>query len=120
MGDSFFQALKWSISAALIIGGIAALAAAERSGSLQPFILAVISFGGAYVMSGSWRKFPGKAVIVSLVFALLTGVAARYLPGYAYVYLNTSLATNVFFLWALLVFIVGVPFMTIVFYIFGD
>ncbi|GJL85164.1 MAG: hypothetical protein DHS20C02_09390 [Micavibrio sp.] len=115
MGESFFQTLKWFISTAFIIGGIAALSAAERTGSIPPLMLAIFSFGGAYIMSGSWRALPGKAIFISFVFVGLCGVAARYVPGIMRVDFGIRLDINFYYIWLGLVFFIGLPLMTVLF-----
>ncbi len=115
MGESFFQALKWFISVAFIIGGVAGLNAAESAGSVEPLMLAVFSFGGAYILSGSWRALPGKAIVISFLFVGFCGFAARYVPGIMRVDFGVRLDVNFYFIWLGLVFLTGIPLMTVLF-----
>ncbi len=120
MGEAFFQALKWFISAALIIGGIGWITTAESSGEPMRVMLAIASFGFAYIMSGSWRSLPSNAGIISVVFVLTCGFFTRYLPGFAYVNFGIALTANFYLLWVGLLFFIGIPFMMFVFHKFNE
>ena len=116
MGESFFQALKWFIAVAFIIGGIAGVNEAESVGSVRPLMLAIFSFGGAYIMSGSWQAIAGKAAVISLVFVMFCGVTAHYIPGILYVNFDIRLDMNFYFIWLGLIFFAGIPFVTVLFH----
>src|SRR5689334_18371785 len=75
MGDYFFKALKWAIFVSLIIMGIAILNWVEQ-GDIRPIILAVFSLGGAYILSGPWRRLPPIPMIISIVLVLALGLLA--------------------------------------------
>lgn len=116
MGEYFFQALKWFISVGFIIGGIAAMNIAEQRAITEPIILAVFSFGAAYIMSSSWRKLNGKAIVISIVYVLACAYGARYVPSIMRVYAGIRIHhIDYYFIWLGLVFFPGIPFMMLMF-----
>jgi len=120
MGDAFFKSLKWVLSAALIIGGIACISYAESRGSAVPLMLAVFSFGGAYILSSSWRSLPWKAVVLSILFVIGLGVLARYVPDLMWVALGRRVDMDYFMIWVLMAAGLGVPLMTVLFHYFEE
>ena len=114
MSDSFLKALKWFLFIVFIIGGIAAVSAVEKYG-VQPVMLAVFSFGGAYLMSNSWRKLPRQAMVTSTILVAVLGFVADYTPEFAAVFLNQFIDMNFYLIWICLTLVVGVPFMMFIF-----
>lgn len=119
MGDSFLKALRWFLFVVFVIGGIAAIVAVEKHG-VQPLMLAVFSFGGAYLMSGPWRELPREAMIASILAVAGLAWLADQLPEILYVYQGILLDMNFYFIWIGLVFGIGVPLMTFMFYKYGE
>lgn len=119
MSDSFLKALKWFLFIVFIIGGIAAVSAVEKYG-VQPLMLAVFSFGGAYLMSNSWRKLPARAMVISTILVAVLGFVADYVPEFAAVFLNQFVDMNFYLIWICLTLVVGVPFMMFIFYKYDE
>jgi len=120
MGTAFFQSIKWGISTAFIIGGIACLSYAERMESSVPLMFGVLSFGGAYIMSTSWRSLPWRAVAISLVFVILWGLASHHVPQFMWDFFRIRIAMDYFFIWGLLAVSTGIPVMTFLFFYFEE
>lgn len=120
MGNAFFNSLKWAISVSFIIGGIACINFAEKTESAGTLILAVFSFGGAYIMSTSWRNLPWKAVVTSIVFVALCGVATHHVPQFLWDFFRIPITMDYYMLWCLLSVSAGIPLMTILLFYFEE
>lgn len=118
MGEIFFKAMKWVLFVSFIIGGIAIIRQIERQG-VEVSILAVFSFGAAYIMSGPWRKLPPKPMTLSVVLVALLALAAQYLPYYLYIYTGERITINFYWLWIILTAVIGAPVMMAVFKRYG-
>jgi hypothetical protein len=119
MFDAFFKALKWFLFVGFVIGGIAAMAAVERYGFKYLF-MAVLSFGVAYLSAGSWRGLPQAQMLVSLLLIGALAAVAYYIPTIGYILFGQEMRPDFFVTWLALVFIPGVPFMTVVFMKYDD
>jgi hypothetical protein len=114
MGELFLKALRWALFVAFIIGGIAAFNYLEKYGMKTGF-LAVCSFGGAYLMSGPWRKLPPKAMVLSILLVAVLAWLADKLPNMYYNFTGNIVYDNFYIVWLGLVFMLGVPAMMWIF-----
>ncbi len=79
-------------------------------------MLIVLSFGGAYLMSGPWRDLDPKPMVLSIISIVLFGLGALYVPPeILYIFLGIEQIVNYYFAWIGLTFFIGIPFMMFVF-----
>ena len=83
-------------------------------------MLAVFSFGGAYLMSNSWRDMPAKAMILSILWAAFSALLASRLPNMAYNMAGIIIPYHFFYIWIGLSFFPGVPIMMFIFKKYGE
>lgn len=120
MIDLFFKSVKWFFFIGFIIGGIAAFVFFQE-GDIKPLILAVLSFGGAYLMSNSWRDMPTKMTIACIVWVLGSALLAFKLPVILYEAAGIVVVQYNFFIrWAAVSFFPGVPVMMYIFRAFDE
>ena len=114
MGEVFFKSLKWFLFVTFFIGGVASIRMIEVLG-FETAILAVFSFGAAYLMSGPWRSLPKFPMALSIILIAAGAYAAQYILHYIYIYFGIRLNFNYYTTWIGLMFFVGTPVMMFVF-----
>ncbi len=117
MSEAFFKALKWYIVAISAIIGTSAFIIADKSGSVAPVMIGVLSYGVVYAVSHFWKEFRGKLLLSSILIFLILSFASPYVPYLMYVLFAYNPASfDPYYTWGLTMAALGIPAMTLVFY----
>lgn len=107
MSEAFLKALKWYILVLFAVIGTSAFMIMDKSGSIRPLMVGILSYGVVYIMSYFWKEFRRKLLFMSImVFLGLTGVAA-YMPDILYIFFGVDPLSfdmedsyDIYYLWA--------------------
>lgn len=119
MAESFMKALRWYFLTLCLIGGTTAMIVSQEANSPRPIILAVVSYGAAYVMAAFWKDFRGKLLFASLFVFLLISFSVPFIQMGLFILFGFDTSDPTEYsqhgIWAIITGLVGVPLMTLVF-----
>ncbi len=117
MRESFFKAFKWYIIAICAIIGTSAFIIADKSGSVKPVMIGVLSYGVVYAMSHFWKEFRGKLLLTSMIIFLILSFASPYIPYLMYIlFAYNPESFDPYYTWGVTMAVFGIPAMTLAFY----
>lgn len=120
MRDAFIRALKWFGVVIFLIGGIGLLHWGDSADSIRPILPAILCLGMAYILGTAFKDLRRRVLLISMIFVTAMAFASQYVDTVVYVVTGTQMYVNFFYGWTALTFVAGVPFMTYVFYKYGD
>lgn len=116
MSELLLKSFKWSLIALFVVIGFSAFMIADRTDSVKPIMIGILSFGIVYVLSIYFKNFRGKLLFWSVaVFVALT-VASNYVPLGFYILFGWNPSYfDPYITWAGTVLLGGMPIMMPVF-----
>lgn len=116
MSESLLQAMKWYVLVFFTIIGTSAFIISDKSGSVKPIMVGIISYGIVYIMSYFWREFRRKILLYSILIFMALTIASAYVPMMAYLLLNVDPNWfDTYYTWAGTM-LIGIPAMVFVFH----
>ena len=105
MGDIFTKTMRWFICCVFFIIGVYCIDRSNNTGSVNPIIFSVFSFGMVYILSKSFYELPRKLLVVNVAVMIGTAIAATFLSyGYGF-----------FVEWTFWSLVIGAPIMATAF-----
>ncbi len=120
MSEAFLKSLKWYLLSLFVIIGAASFIISNNTGSIKPVMVGVIGFGFAYIMSYFWTEFRDKVLFFSIITFFGLSFFTPNSADAIYILFGSraGYGMNEYYLWAMTVGSLGVPIMSIVFYIY--
>ncbi len=120
MSEAFLKSLKWYLLSLFVIVGAASFIISNNTGSIKPVMVGILGFGFAYIMSYFWTEFRDKVLFFSIITFFGLSFLSPNAPDAIYVLFGSraGYSMNEYYLWAMTVGSLGVPIMSIVFYIY--
>jgi hypothetical protein len=109
--SAVYDAIKWYIMSALLVGGFFFVNMADARNSFKPLMPALLMFGGLFIAAYVWHKYDRKVQLLSLVTVIVTAALAYYLPDVIYIATGAIYDVSIWLSWFGLNFVLGVPFM---------
>ncbi|MCK6418743.1 MAG: hypothetical protein L6Q57_07390 [Alphaproteobacteria bacterium] len=120
LSEDFIKSIRWFVIIAPAIVGIYALLLVEVKDTIKPTMVAVLCLGLSFILGTVWKFMKGKILLVTFVLLGLTGIGARYLEEFLYIYLGYIWEAHMVLNWWILAFVIGVPSMYLSFKTFKE
>lgn len=116
MSEAFLKALKWYIMVGFCIIGTSAFIIMDKTGSIKPLMIGVMSYGVVYIMTFFWTEFRRRLLLLSIIVFLVFTFASPYVPDLMFVFFNFNPdGFNPYYTWGGTM-VLGIPFMALIFY----
>lgn len=109
--EDFIKSVRWYCIIVPAIVGIYALLLVEVKDTIRPTMVAVLCLGLSFILGTVWKFMKGKILLITFVLLGLTGIGARYIEPFLYIYFGYIWEAHMVLNWFILALVFGVPVM---------
>ncbi len=116
----FERAIRWYVMTVFMVAGSACFFIASAEDNIRPVWIGFLCFGIVFIIMSVWKTIRNQILLITLCIVVASSFAAKYLPFYAYQWTGFVIDINYYVLWSLVIFVVGIPIMTVSFDVFDE